>query len=104
MKEYKVEVTPSALDDIDIIYGYIVNTYNSFEGAEKVKRRILAKCQTLGVFPKIANIKMKVLDNEILFIGCGKYIIIYYIDEYRQLVRIIRVIHSRRNIMQIINE
>lgn len=98
-KQYKVIITPTAYKEIDKIYNYIINELYSENAAKKLMLKIEKIIQNLKYTPKIhAEIQKKdELKRTYRRISIKNYIILYTIDEEKNVVYISHVYYNKRN-------
>ena len=103
MPKYKLEITATALHEIERIKAYIADELNNPEAASGQCNRILLAAEALTVFPKLYRVRrVDAEGNEIRFLQVDNYMIIYYVDENSLSVNVIHVTYSRRDISSII--
>lgn len=99
MKKYKVVYTPRAEYRIREILKQIVNDYDDELAAAKVYRKIEKRCESLSILPGISPVKLTVNELQLRFVRAGKYMVVYTADDQSRTVIIRTVIHSRQNII-----
>ena len=104
MKQYKVEITKEALQDMEDIYNYIANELLSPENAMGQYNRIAGKILRLDMFPE----KFKVLESErekkreLRRLVVDNYSVFYVINEDRVIVT--NVLYSASDIEKRLRE
>ena len=101
MKCYHVDIMQSALDDIRDIRAYIAA--DNPVAASQQRKRILSSAKSLARSPKRYRIRGKDLQGrELRFLPCDNYVLIYYVDDNNNIVHLIQVASSRRDIDSLI--
>ena len=99
MKRYSVNITDKALNDIRDIKRHIKYKLRNPEAASLIVDGILSSAETLEIFPEIYRVRRKDSDGRKLrFIPHGHYVIIYYVDDVRQIVEVLHVVYEKRNL------
>lgn len=104
MKQYKVEITKEALQDMEDIYNYIANELLSPENAMGQYNRIAGEILRLDMFPE----KFKVLESkrekkrELRRLVVDNYSVFYVINEDRVIVT--NVLYSASDIEKRLRE
>ena len=104
MKQYKVEITKEALQDMEDIYNYIANELLSPENAIGQYNRIAGEILRLDMFPE----KFKVLESErekkreLRRLVVDNYSVFYVINEDRVIVT--NVLYSASDIEKRLRE
>ncbi len=88
--KYSVKITKSALNDLELVYVYILETSFSKEMAMKVKENIVNEIFSLELFPK-RNIKIDGFRN-IRRLLVYSYALLYRIEEEKGEVVILRML------------
>lgn len=98
----KIKFTPEALNDIIQIKEYITNELCSESSASNTIHCIIKRIRKLAEFPELGASLSPIVGMEVpyRFLVCGNYTVFYKIDDNE--VRIIRVLYSRRNFIQIL--
>ncbi|MBQ6551669.1 MAG: type II toxin-antitoxin system RelE/ParE family toxin [Lachnospiraceae bacterium] len=104
MNEYKVVYSKAALEDIRDIYEYIAFSLFAEHSAEKQVNRIRKGIGSLAVFPE----RHRIVDWEPwasmgmhqMFID--RYNVYYLVDLNQNMVKIIRIVYSGRDIEHIV--
>ena len=100
-EEYIVKMSQSAERDLAEITRYIAQ--NNPQNATKIKRRIIAKINSLDHFPERGSYVFELLDKnvkEYRQLTEPPWKIIYKIDD--EIVRILAIVDSRRNLQDIL--
>ena len=96
---YKINYLPKARYDLLDIQDYIANKFQDPETATNQVLRITKLIKSLDIFPKTHRVRGKDKNgNEIRLCPVDNYIILYSIDDVKNVVNISRVVYSRRNI------
>lgn len=98
----KIVFTPDAIEDMKEIKAYITDERGSERSAIHTVEAIMKRIRRLSDFPEIGAPLSSVISLEVpyRFLVCGSYIAFYKVEGDR--VHIIRVLHGRRNFMQIL--
>ena len=101
---YRIEYLETALQDLREIVLYIRDELNDSEAAKRLAEKILAKGETLSVFPygRPVYFPMRKLSHEYRTIYTDHYTLFYWIEEEKKTVYIARVIYSGRNMAGIL--
>ena len=98
MESFRVKITKSASDDIRKIMEHIAYRLNNPEAALNISEMIISSAESLSIFPKRHRIRRKdSYGRNIRFYLAGNYVIAYWIDDNSRSVEVLRVIHSRRD-------
>ncbi len=101
MVSYHVDIMQSALDDIRDIRAYIAA--DNLEAAARQRKRILSAAKSLAHSPKRYRVRGKDLQGrELRFLPCDNYVLIYYVDDNNNIVHLMQVAYSRRDIDSLI--
>lgn len=90
--KYSVKITKSALNDLELVYIYILETSFSKEIATKIKEEIVKEIFSLELFPK-KNIKIDGFRN-IRRLLVYSYALLYRIEEEKREVTILRILSN----------
>ena len=98
MKEYNIRITNKALNDLEEIYNYILNVFQSPETAINQYRRIATVIRSLSIFPERIKIMESKVEKEMRLrqIRVDNYSIFYVIQGDSVIVT--RVIYSASDI------
>lgn len=100
---FNVELTESALEDIQEIKFYISTTLKNPETAVSIVESIVSTVEKLKIFPKVHRVrKTHLLHGEIRFVPVSNYTVLYSVNDDKSIVSILRVVYGRRNISEII--
>ena len=103
MKHFSVEITEPAVEDIRRLWMYIAVNLNDPKAASMQRSRILSAAEALAVFPKIYRVrKYDSKGRALRYFPVNNYVIIYVIDEEKQIVDILNVIYGKRDIDSLI--
>ena len=104
MKEYKVQITNKALEDMEEIYYYILNMFNSPETAINQYRRIAMLIKSLNMFPERVKIMESKVEKEVGLrqIRVDNYSV-FYLIEYDNVI-VTRVFYSACDIEKRLEE
>ena len=98
MESFRVKITKSASDDIRKIMEHIAYRLNNPEAALNISEMVISSAESLSIFPKRHRIRRKdSYGRSIRFCLAGNYVIAYCVDDNSHTVEILRVIHSRRD-------
>lgn len=101
---YSFIITKKADDDFVKIVNYISNELKNIKAADDLSKKIVSSIRDLCIFPNSAplvineyflkkDFRKKVVDN---------YLILYYLDESKQSIVIVRIIYAKMNLNEII--
>lgn len=101
---YKVEYLPLAEHDMAEIAAYINDELQSAHSADEFFEKVVEKFQSLSRLPYVnpVYLPIRALKNEYRTLRYKSYIAYYYVNEKAKTVTIARVLHKRRNIIDII--
>ena len=96
---FKLEYSGRFDNDITNIRNYISDVLkNPLSAAEKISRIMLA-AESLKFFPKLYRVRGRDSQrNEIRILPVDNYLILYSVDDEKQIVSVSRVIYGRKNI------
>lgn len=99
IKRYKVIITPSAYEEMNQIYNYIVQNLYAEKSAKELMQKIEEVIQKLKYAPKIyAKIeKLDELKRVYRRVIVKKYVILYTIDEEDNTVFVTHIYYGKRN-------
>lgn len=97
MRNYKVNLLQSALDDLEEIVLYISS--DSRNRAIIWKNELMKKINTLSLFPRMGTL---VPDKKISSIGFrmfpfGNYIVFYIVFEQQEEITVLRILNAKRD-------
>ena len=98
--EYELSYQPRAAQDLDRILAYITLELSAPESALNLIDEIEHACESLRIFPSRAP-KLRAPDLALYgyrMMTVGNFLIIFIIDEGSRIVRIERVVYSRRDL------
>jgi len=100
---FSVSISALAESDLHQIYTYITIDLHNKPAAKKVIAKILAKIDTLEIFPRRDDIFLyaKPQFGEIRTASVGNYVIFYAISDRKKTVIVHRIIYARRNLSKI---
>lgn len=98
----KIDFTPDAVEDMMEIKAYITDELGSERSTIHTVEAIMKRIRRLSDFPEIGAPLSSVISLEVpyCFLVCGCYIAFYKVEG--DGIHIIRVLHGRRNFMQIL--
>lgn len=91
--------TAKADAEIAEIYRYIAHTLGEPQTAKNVVNRIMARVEELETLPELYR---KLEGTRLRYFPVGKYYVLYRYEETDETVYVERVIHSLRNIDELI--
>ena len=99
---YSIVFSPQALKDLEETKAYITEELCNEQAAVKTVSKILKDIRMLSQFPESAPLLSSIVDfdTNYRFLVCGNYIAFYRLGENE--VRVLRILHARRNFMQIL--
>ncbi len=98
--KWKIIYAIEAETDIDNIYDYIVSTWNDFDAAKNLARKIITAADSLEQLP----LRHQIWNEEpwqsqgIRYFPVENYIIFYMVDEKKCVVDILRIIYGGQDI------
>jgi plasmid stabilization system protein ParE len=104
MKQYSVQITDKALEDMEEIYTYIAEQFQSPENAMGQYNRIAEVIQKLNVFPE----RVRIMESEpehtmgLRQITIDNFSAFYVIEDHRVIVT--RVLYSASDISKRLSE
>ncbi|MBQ3454929.1 MAG: type II toxin-antitoxin system RelE/ParE family toxin [Synergistaceae bacterium] len=99
MTAFRVIYSDEALEELRGIRHYISHRLNNPPAASKQADRIMLATDSLAVFPKMHRIRIKDRKGrEIRFFPVDSYMILYHVDEGKNVVNILHIFSSRRDI------
>jgi len=98
----RLQITPSARNDLKELRAYIADELFSPSSAVKIVAGITRRLRSLVGFPAMGAPLSSIVDIETdyRFLVCGNYTAFYRYDE--KFVYVIRVLYSRRDFMKIL--
>ncbi|MCL2513044.1 MAG: type II toxin-antitoxin system RelE/ParE family toxin [Oscillospiraceae bacterium] len=106
MKTWKVVISANAKADLKDIYGYIAYTLLEPQIAKNQKKRITENIKKLKQFPE----SFPIYENEpwhslgLRRFFVNNYTVIYQVFKEKNTVSVVTVIHSRRNIDNVLGK
>ena len=96
---YSIRYARSAIADLDDIYEYISSNFKSPETAKAQITRIKNRVKSLAQFPKSYPVNMEFSHGDIEFrvLPVNNYNVIYRVFDNHLIVKILRVVYSRRD-------
>ena len=104
--EYRVKYSPEALDDIRGIYSYIAVELQAEQTAVNQVNRIRQTIRKLSLFPE----KHTIVEWEpwnsmgMRMLPVNNYVVYYLIEEDNNMVWVVRIFYSGRDVEHIIKE
>ncbi len=99
---FSVEITIKAKQDVRGILTYITEYLNNPAAASRLSNAIASSGDSLAAFPKRYRVRKKDSNgHEIRYMPVGKrskFMLIYFVDDSKKVVNIVRVLHETRNI------
>ena len=101
---YKLEFLPTAKKDIDDILYYVSNNLKNISAAKKLLNHFIKGANSILEFPFGLSIYNPIgnLKNEYRSVKVKKYLMFYTVDEKEKIITVVRVLHSKRNINNIL--
>ena len=100
---YRVELSMRAHTELHSIQEYITQELYDIETANKQSDRILKAAETLAVFPKLYRVRRKdSKGRELRYMPVDNFMIIYTVDDSNNIVKVLHIVYSRRNIESMI--
>ncbi len=97
-----IKINPVAVGDLKNIQNYI--SEESVEFAAKTVKGIIEKIEKLSLFPEMGILlKYRIgIKSKYRYVICGSYIIFYIYQD--DIVYVQRILHGKRNYMELLNE
>ena len=100
---FSVVFTFTARNDVDNICTYIAERLSNPTAASRFSDRITSFAKSLSSFPKRYRVRKKNRKGqEIRYMPSDNFVIMYYVDDVRLMVNVIRVVFAGRNIDEMI--
>lgn len=101
--QYKVIISPNAIEDIQIIYNYIAYEKKSIVNAELQISRIKENIIKLDTLPNAFKIYPKEPwhSKGLRYFPVDNYLVFYMVDEDIKNVNVLRVIYGKMNLPEI---
>ena len=106
LNKYEVKIMPSADIDIQLIYEYIINNFNSVENADNTIDAIKEKIESLEKVPK----RGKEYTSEpwksrgLRMVFANNYTIFYYVFDEERIVKVVKVAYSKMDFNNLLIE
>ena len=96
---YKIIFTDEFDEEIQQIYDYISKNLKEKEIADRFISKVYGRIEDLKIFPKMYMKieKMDRLHNEYHRLVVNNYIVLYTVDELKQIVAISHIYYKRKN-------
>ena len=106
MRMYNLEFLPSAKKDMVEIIKYISNTLNNPTAADSLAEKMIVAAEKLTEFPYSYPVYMPIrqLNHEYRRLAVNNYIMFYWVNEEEKLITIARVVYSKRNYKELLND
>ena len=96
---YRFEISPEARYELRRIQEYITSEFDAPQEARKQSKRILKAIRMLAVFPKLYRVRRKnAKGQELRYMPVDNFMIIYHVDDSKNIVKVLHIVYSRRNI------
>ena len=100
---YKIEYTQQFKQEARNIYEYIASELDSPKSARRKLERIVKAVNALVSFPKMHKVRKRdTQGREFRSFPVEDYVVVYLVDDKKYVVNVIHVLHSKRNIDDII--
>lgn len=99
---YELRIHPAVWDDLRQISEYITNEFNAPHIAARITSKILARMRQLVTMPECGRLHMTTPSIQVRSVRAAKYNIVFSIDKKRRLVKILLVVHARRNLAKLL--
>lgn len=105
MEKYEIRITKDAARDMEVISDYIKHVLKEPEIAKKIMKKIKLKIQETANYPEVYSIISS--DEYIRYLNVRKvlvdnYIIFFELDTHKKIMYVARIIHGRRNWIDLI--
>ena len=102
---YKIIIKEEAIEDIKNITDYISNKLNNKSAAKKLINNIKNEVKNIKLFPysNPQYLPLKKLSKKYRKSVIKNYVLLYAIDEDKQEIEVMRVLHNKQNIESIIH-
>ena len=100
MVKYSIEITPSAVGDIDEAFDYIAFHLENPQAAFDLTDAIYLGIRDLTTMPERFPLwkREPMKSNGVRIMGIKNFNVFYCVDKHRHAVSVIRVIYNRRNV------
>ena len=104
MKEYNVEYTPAAKDDLKSIYSYIAFHLKERKTARNIVNKIRKQIRELDFSPeRYASVDWEPWASMgMRKFPVGNYVVFYLVDNEKHIVTVNRIFYGGRNVQDII--
>ena len=95
--DYKVEVQPLALRDLEEIVSYVAGELKNPPTAQRLAEDLVAGMESLAHLPSRCpmHVPMRPLKYEYRKLGVGNYLVLFRVSEKEEVVTVARVLYGR---------
>ena len=106
MKQWKIEFSPAARRDLRHIVGYIANTLQEPETAQRLYRRIQQAINSLSELPERCPAYQQEpwRSRGVRKLLLGNYMVLYRTVEEHSVVFVMRIVYARQNLSGVLTE
>ena len=98
--DYKVEVQPLALRDMEEIVSYVAGELKNPPAAQRLAEALVAGMESLAHLPSRCptHVPMRPLRHEYRKLGVGNYLVFFRVSEKEEVVTVARVLYGRSSL------
>ena len=93
------ELSPEALDDLQIIRDFIA--LDNGEAAERIVDQFFETFERLAVWPKTGHVRTDLTVKSVRFWPVGSYLVVY--RDHSDGIQIVAVLHGSRDVPSVLN-
>ena len=100
--EAKIKLTEDFKEEAQEIYDYIYHVLKNPQASKKLRKRVVERINNLKQFPKMYKIikKKDKLKRHYRRIDIDNYIILYSLDEIKNIVYVTHIYYGKRNYIE----
>ncbi|MBQ3396673.1 MAG: type II toxin-antitoxin system RelE/ParE family toxin [Synergistaceae bacterium] len=100
---YSITYSRRAQLELDAIHAYIAEQFEDEITADLQTERIAQAAKTLVMFPKLYRVRRKnAKGQELRYMPVDNFMIIYYVDDSKNIVKVLHIVYGRCNIDSLI--
>ncbi len=98
--DYKVEVQPLALRDMEEIVSYVAGELKNPPAAQRLAEELVTGMKSLAHLPSRCpmHVPIRPLKHEYRKLGVGNYLVFFRVSEKKEVVTVARVLYGRRSL------
>lgn len=106
MRQWNIEFAPAARRDLRSITGYIANTLQEPETAQRLYRRIRQAINALSELPERCPVYQQEpwRSRGVRKLLIGNFMVLYHTEEERNVVFVMRIVYARQNLSGVLTE